>query len=84
MDVTELGTLLLIGASAGLLAGALLKDGGFGLIGNVVIGMIGAFVGNWIFGLLRVHESGGVVSPIGFALIGAVVLLLFINLIKKA
>jgi len=84
MDVTEVGMLLLIGASAGFLAGTLLRDGGFGLIGNIVIGVIGAFVGNWMFILLRITNSGGVVSPIGFALIGAIVLLLFIYLIKRA
>ena len=84
MDVTELGTILLIGAVAGFLVGTLLRDGGFGLMGNVVIGVIGAFIGNGLFVLLRVHDSGGLVTPIGFTLIGAIVLLLFINLIKKA
>src|SRR5262249_15802812 len=84
MDVSELGTLLAIGALAGLLAGTLMRDGGLGLIGNVVIGVIGAFIGNWMFTLFRIGNAGGIVSPIGSAFIGAIVLLFFINLIKKA
>lgn len=51
MDVTGLLIFLAIGAVAGWLAGTLMKGGGFGLLGNIVIGIIGAVVGGFVFGL---------------------------------
>ena len=43
---------LLIGAVAGWLAGVIMKGGGFGVIGNIVVGVIGSLIGGWLFGLL--------------------------------
>ena len=53
---------IIIGALAGYLAGKLLKGGGFGLLVNLVVGIIGGVVGGWIFGLLGINASGGLVS----------------------
>jgi uncharacterized membrane protein YeaQ/YmgE (transglycosylase-associated protein family) len=84
-DITELTWFLVAGAIAGFLAGMLMRDGGFGIVGNVVIGVIGSFIGAFLLKLLGITSIGGfVISPIGAAFIGALVLLFFINLIKRA
>ena len=83
MTVTGLIIFLVIGAVAGWLAGTLVKGGGFGLLGNIVIGVIGAFIGGIIFGLLGFAEAN-IVGQIISATVGAVVLLLIIRAIKKA
>jgi len=54
MDFTSLVIFLAIGAIAGWLAGNLMKGDGFGLLGNIVVGVIGAVVGGWVFGLLGI------------------------------
>lgn len=73
---------LIIGAIAGWLAGKIMKGGGFGLLGNVVVGVIGAFIGGFLLGLLDV-SWGGTLGALGTALIGAIVLLWIVGLIKK-
>lgn len=69
---------LLIGAVAGWLAGLIMKGGGFGLIGNMVIGVLGSVVGGYLFQSVGV-AAGGLVT----ALIGAIVLLFLVGLLKK-
>ena len=75
---------LIVGLVAGWLAGVLVKGGGFGLIGDMVVGVIGAFVGGFLFSNLGVSAGGGLIGSIVVATIGAVVLLFVIRLIKKA
>jgi uncharacterized membrane protein YeaQ/YmgE (transglycosylase-associated protein family) len=74
---------LLIGLVAGWLTGQLMKGGGYGLIGDLVLGVVGAFVGGWIFGALGIH-AGGLIGSLITATVGAVVLVLLVRLIKKA
>lgn len=74
---------LIIGLVAGWLAGQLMKGGGFGLIGDLVIGVVGAFIGGWLLGALGIF-AGGLIGNLVTATIGAVVLLLLIRLIKRA
>ena len=83
MDLTSILIFLAIGAVAGWLAGVLMKGGGFGLLGNIVVGIIGAFVGGWIFSLLGL-AAGGLLGAIVTATVGAVVLLFVIRLFKKS
>lgn len=83
MDATSLIVFLLIGAIAGWLAGAIMKGHGFGIIGNIIVGIVGAFVGGMLFSWFGV-SAGGFVGSIITATIGAVVLLGLIRLIKKA
>ncbi|MGE5666081.1 MAG: GlsB/YeaQ/YmgE family stress response membrane protein, partial [Betaproteobacteria bacterium] len=52
MEGKSLMAWIIIGLIAGWLGGKLMRGGGFGLIGNLVVGVIGAFVGGWVFGLL--------------------------------
>jgi uncharacterized membrane protein YeaQ/YmgE (transglycosylase-associated protein family) len=84
MDLTGLLIFLAIGAVAGWLAGVLMKGGGFGLLGDIIVGIIGAVVGGALFGLLGLQAGGGLVGSIVTATVGAVVLLLIVRLIKKA
>ncbi|MCJ7755684.1 MAG: GlsB/YeaQ/YmgE family stress response membrane protein [Thermoanaerobaculales bacterium] len=60
-----------------------MKGGGFGLIGDIVVGIIGAFIGGWLFGVIGIF-AGGLVGAVITAFVGACVLLFVIRLIKKA
>mgnify|MGYP001812914709 FL=1 len=82
MDITGLVIFLAIGAVAGWLAGTLMKGGGFPLLGNIIIGIIGAVVGGYVFGILGI-TAGGLIGSIITATAGAVVLLFVIRLIKQ-
>jgi uncharacterized membrane protein YeaQ/YmgE (transglycosylase-associated protein family) len=75
---------LLVGLVAGWLAGTLVKGGGFGILGNIVIGIIGAMLGGFLFDLLGVNSGGGIIWSIVVATVGAVVLLVIVRALKKA
>ncbi len=84
MTLETLVIWLVIGAVAGWLAGAVVKGGGFGLIGDIVVGIIGAFIGGWLAGVVGFHIGGGIIGTIITATIGAIVLLLLVRLVKRA
>lgn len=76
-------TWLIVGLIAGVLA-SIVAGGGFGLIGDIVIGIVGAFLGGWIFQKLGVHTPfSGLAGTIFVAFIGAVVLLLILRLFTR-
>ena len=75
---------ILIGLTAGWLAGQLMKGGGFGVVGDIVVGVIGALLGGFLFRTLGVSIGGGLLGSLIVAVIGAVVLLFLLHLIKKA
>jgi len=83
MDIQTLLIILAIGAVAGWLAGVIMKGGGFGLLGDIVVGIIGAFIGGFLFGLLGI-SAGGLIGQIITATVGAVVLIFVLRLVKKA
>jgi uncharacterized membrane protein YeaQ/YmgE (transglycosylase-associated protein family) len=83
MDIQGLIIFLAIGATAGWLAGILMKGGGFGLVGNIVVGIIGAVVGGVVFGFLGI-TAGGMIGSIITATAGAALLLFIVGLIKKS
>ncbi|MFZ0634513.1 MAG: GlsB/YeaQ/YmgE family stress response membrane protein [Candidatus Acidiferrales bacterium] len=74
---------LIIGAVAGWLAGLLVKGRGFGIIVDIIVGIVGAFLGGWIFGLLGM-EAYGLIGRLAVSVVGAVILLVIIKAIKKA
>jgi len=74
---------LVIGAIAGWLAGKIVRGAGFGLIGNIVIGIIGALVAGWLLPQLHVELASGTLGSILDATIGAVVVLVILSLIKR-
>ncbi|MCD6258349.1 MAG: GlsB/YeaQ/YmgE family stress response membrane protein [Helicobacteraceae bacterium] len=74
---------LAIGALVGWLSGIIMKGRGFGLIGNIIVGILGSILGGLIFGFLGI-TTGGLLGAIIMATIGAVVLLYAISILKKA
>ncbi len=74
---------IIIGALSGWLAGVIRQGYGFGLWGNIVIGIIGAYLGSWLFDQIGVSIGSGTVSQIATSVIGALVLLFLIGLIRK-
>lgn len=75
---------LVVGVVAGWLAGKLTKGGGFGLVGDLVLGVVGAMLGGWLFGVFGASMGGGLIGSIIVATIGAVVFLWIVRLIKRA
>jgi len=74
----------LIGLVAGWLAGMLMKGGGFGIVGDIVVGIVGALIGGFLFSSLGLSSGGGLLGAIIVATIGAVVLIFVLRLIKRA
>ena len=88
MDFGQLGLqqiviLLVIAVVVGWLAGVITRGGGFGLLGDIVVAICGAFAGHFLFGLLNIQLGGGYLGLFISATVGAVVLLLLIQLIKR-
>ena len=83
MSITSLIIFLAIGAVAGWLAGTLMKGGGFGLLKNIIIGILGSIVGGFVFGLLGI-SAGGIIGSIVTATAGAALLLFVVGKLKKA
>ena len=82
MSLTSLLIFVVIGAVAGWLAGIIMKGGGFGLVGNIVVGIVGSFIGGFLFRLFGI-TAGGTLGSIVVALVGAIVLLYIVKMIKK-
>ncbi|MDT8335207.1 MAG: GlsB/YeaQ/YmgE family stress response membrane protein [Desulfurivibrionaceae bacterium] len=83
MDIENLLIFLAIGAVAGWLAGLITKGQGFGIIGNMVVGIIGAVLGGFLFSWLGI-TAGGLIGSLVMATVGAIVLLFAIRIVKKA
>ncbi|MGA8349416.1 MAG: GlsB/YeaQ/YmgE family stress response membrane protein [Isosphaeraceae bacterium] len=75
---------ILIGLAAGWLAGQVMKGGGFGVLGDIVVGVIGALLGGFLFRTFGVSAGGGLLGSLIVATIGAIVLLFVLRLVKKA
>lgn len=77
----EIVVILLIGAAAGWLGSVIYRGGGLGIIGNIIIGIIGSFVGYWLLGKLGVSLGTGWIAAILTGAIGAIIILFLVNLI---
>jgi uncharacterized membrane protein YeaQ/YmgE (transglycosylase-associated protein family) len=73
--------ILLVGLVAGWLAGQVMRGSGFGLIGDLIVGLLGAFIGDWLLPRLNIHLGVGIVALVINAFIGAIVLLLILRLV---
>jgi len=82
MSGESLLVILFVGLVAGWLAGQIVRGTGFGLLGDLVIGILGAFVGSWLLPQLGIHLGTGVISAIINATVGAVLLLLLVRLLR--
>jgi len=79
----DLLTWIIVGLIAGVLASLVMGGTGYGLIGDIIIGVVGAFVGGWLFAQLGVSSPfGGLAGTIFVAFIGAVVLLFLLRLLR--
>ena len=72
---------LVIGIVAGFIAGKIMKGAGFGLAGDLIVGVIGSFIGVWVFGLLNI-SSGGILGLLIAAIFGALILLYIVRQVK--
>jgi uncharacterized membrane protein YeaQ/YmgE (transglycosylase-associated protein family) len=75
---------LIIGAVAGWLAGKIVEGAGFGLIVDIIVGVVGALIGGWLAGVLGIAIGGGLIGSLIVAVVGAVILLFVLRLIKRA
>jgi len=84
MDLVTILIWIVVGGVAGWLAGLLVRGGGFGLVGDIILGIAGAILAGWLLPTLGISLGGGIVGAIIAALIGAILILLVIRLIKRA
>ncbi len=73
---------ILVGLIAGWLAGVLVKGGGFGVIGDIVVGILGALLGGYVFGAMGISSGGGLLGAIIVATIGAILLIVILRLVR--
>ena len=75
---------ILVGLLAGWIAGVLVKGGGFGLIGDIVVGVLGASFGGFLFRSVGIYPGGGLPVSIAVATVGAFVLIVIVRILKRA
>jgi uncharacterized membrane protein YeaQ/YmgE (transglycosylase-associated protein family) len=83
MSTENLLSFLAVGIVAGFLAGKIMKGAGFGLLGDLIVGVIGSFIGGWVFGLLGI-VTAGILGLLIAAIVGAMLLLYAVRLAKRA
>ncbi len=74
---------LVVGALAGWLGGIVVKGYGLGLIGDIVVGVIGSFIGGWLFTYFRIVHGTGFVGELIGAAVGAIILLFLVQLVRR-
>ena len=77
-------TWILVGLVAGWLAGQVMKGGGYGVLVDIILGMLGGIVGGWVFGALGIWPAGGMIGAIIVAFVGAVILVAISRMLKRA
>ena len=75
---------IVVGLVAGWLAGQLMKGGGYGVVVDIILGLLGGVVGGWLFGLLGLSSGGGMIGSIIVAFVGAVILVGLTRVLKRA
>jgi uncharacterized membrane protein YeaQ/YmgE (transglycosylase-associated protein family) len=75
---------IIVGLIAGWLAGVVMKGGGYGVLVDIILGILGGIVGGWVFGALGIWQGRGMIGSIIVAFIGAVILVGITRLIKRA
>lgn len=83
MELTSLLYFLIIGAAAGWLASQIMKSRTYGLLGNIIVGVLGAILGGWLFDFLGVSVGGDLLGSLLTALVGAIVLLWLLRMIRN-
>ena len=75
---------IIVGLIAGWLAGQVMKGGGYGILMDIVLGLVGGLVGGWLFGALGIGTGSGIVGSIIVAFVGAVLLVALSRMLKRA
>src|SRR5947208_15874348 len=75
---------IVVGLIAGWLAGQVMKGGGYGVLVDIILGILGGVLGGWIFGMLGIWHGGGMIGSIIVAFVGAVILVWITRLLKRA
>jgi uncharacterized membrane protein YeaQ/YmgE (transglycosylase-associated protein family) len=84
LGTNSLIVILVVGLIAGWLAGQIMKGSGYGIIGDIIVGIVGAFIGSWLWGALHLPVLGGFwINAIVISTVGALVLLFILRLIKR-
>ena len=74
--------ILFVGLVAGWLAGKIVRGTGFGIVGDIIVGILGALIATWLFPKLGIRLGSGLVSEIIYSAIGAIILLLVVRLVR--
>jgi len=75
---------IIVGLIAGWLTGQVMKGGGYGVLVDIVLGLVGGVVGGWLFGALGIFPGGGVIGSIIVAFVGAVILVALTRMLRRA
>ena len=75
---------IIVGLIAGWLAGQVMKGGGYGILMDIVLGLLGGIIGGWLFGVLGIWPGGGLVGSIIVSCVGAIVLVGLTRMIRRA
>src|SRR5580704_3783881 len=75
---------IVVGLIAGWLAGLVMKGGGYGVLVDIILGILGGVLGGWVFGMLGIWPGGGMIGSIVVAFVGAVILVWISRVLKKA
>jgi uncharacterized membrane protein YeaQ/YmgE (transglycosylase-associated protein family) len=75
---------IIVGLIAGWLAGQMMKGGGYGVLMDIVLGLLGGIVGGWVFGALGIWPTGGIVGSVVVSFVGAVILVAITRMLKRA
>ena len=75
---------IVVGLIAGWLAGQVMKGGGYGVVVDIILGILGGILGGWLFTALGIWPGGGVIGSLIVAFIGAVILVAITRLFKRA
>jgi uncharacterized membrane protein YeaQ/YmgE (transglycosylase-associated protein family) len=75
---------IIVGLIAGWLAGQVMKGGGYGVLMDIVLGLLGGIIGGWVFGSLGIWPGGGLIGSIVVSFIGAVILVALTRMLRRA
>jgi uncharacterized membrane protein YeaQ/YmgE (transglycosylase-associated protein family) len=75
--------ILVVGLIAGWATGKIMKGSGYGIVTDILLGIVGALIGSRVLGLLGIYTSGALIPSILVAIVGAVILVALVRLIKK-
>src|SRR5437588_4351703 len=75
---------LIVGLIAGFLASVVMRGGGYGMVGDIIVGLIGAFIGGWLFSLVGVSSGGGLLGSIIVAFISACILIFLLRAFSRS